>query len=328
MKRYAYAGLCTMLVLLALAAEAHEMRPSLLELSSDDSARISVRFRIAYANGRPMPLTAILPSHCSRIGDVIVADTPPIRTIRWIADCGGRGLSGPVAVQGLADTGTDVIVKTESATIVLRPSMPSVVLVPKGLPVQAQGESVIMAYVQIGLAHIVSGPDHLVFVLGLLMLVGRQWRVLLLTITAFTVAHSVTLAASTLGIVRLASGPVEALIALSIVMLAAQISRADRATYAPWHFAFACGLLHGFGFAGVLGEVGLPAESILGALLGFNLGVELGQLAFVGVLTFSGLLVSRTLLSRARPVLIYGIGTVGAFWFWRRIAPILEGLVA
>jgi hypothetical protein len=181
-------------------------------------------------------------------------------------------------------------------------------------------------YLALGVEHILLGIDHLLFVLGLFLLV-RTSRALVVTLTAFTVAHSLTLAAAVLGVVAVDNGPVEAAIALSIVFLAREIVVGPRgashlAQRQPWLVAFAFGLLHGFGFAGALGDLGLRVDDIPAALLAFNAGVEAGQLAVVAVC-----LAGRRLLRAARlpaapywePALGYGVGTLATVWLFGRI---------
>jgi hypothetical protein len=187
-------------------------------------------------------------------------------------------------------------------------------------------------YLRLGAEHILLGIDHLLFVLGLLLLV-RGLVPLVKTITAFTVAHSITLGASVLGYIPLDRAPIEAAIALSIVLLAREIVVADRGLVhlthrKPWLVAFVFGLLHGLGFAGALGEIGLPPSAIPTALLFFNLGVEVGQLAFVLVLIALHRLVRSALAElapRLRPVLGYGIGALATLWFVERLPAIWGG---
>lgn len=186
---------------------------------------------------------------------------------------------------------------------------------------------VISAYVGLGVEHILFGVDHLLFVSCLLLLV-RDIRKLLATVTAFTLAHSITLAAATLGYVRVPAAPVEATIALSIVFLASELARgeADRSAATrsyPWLVAFSFGLLHGLGFAGALAEVGLPQREIPLALFSFNIGVELGQLAFIAAV-LSLVLIARPsrlrLPSWSAGAAGYAIGSVAAFWVFARLA--------
>jgi hydrogenase/urease accessory protein HupE len=193
-------------------------------------------------------------------------------------------------------------------------------------------------YLKLGIEHILGGIDHLLFVLALLLLV-RGWRRVLATVTAFTVAHSLTLAAATLGFVQVPQKPVEAVIALSIVFVAAEILRlrgrpdgaASVSARWPWIVAFTFGLLHGFGFAGALGEVGLPPNAIPVALLFFNVGVEVGQLLFIGAV-FAVVACARWIMRRLdvafpprpaellRALPAYAIGSVAMFWVIQRIA--------
>lgn len=182
-------------------------------------------------------------------------------------------------------------------------------------------------YTMLGIEHILTGVDHLLFVLALLFIVEGRWK-LVKTITAFTVAHSITLALATLGFVELPASPVEAAIALSIVFLAAEIiwrqRGQDSLTFRqPWLVAFAFGLLHGLGFAGALSEIGLPPSEVPIALLFFNIGVELGQLLFIAVILIVSGLSSRLIqhqgvTSVVRMVTVYSIGTLATYWFIER----------
>jgi hypothetical protein len=184
----------------------------------------------------------------------------------------------------------------------------------------------------LGGEHILLGIDHLLFVLGLLLIV-RNLAALVMTVTAFTVAHSITLAASVFGLVPLERGAIEAAIALSIVMLAREIVVADRGVVhlthrMPWLVAFVFGLLHGLGFAGALGEIGLPERAIPLALLFFNLGVEAGQLAFVLVLLALHRIAGRwleTRLARMRPAMGYALGALATLWFFERLPAVWGG---
>jgi hydrogenase/urease accessory protein HupE len=199
--------------------------------------------------------------------------------------------------------------------------------------VPGSGE-VAATYLRLGVEHILFGFDHLLFVLALVVLV-REWRRVAVTVTAFTVAHSITLAAATLGFVNVPGPPVEATIALSIMLVSVEILNARRGkpsvtTRLPWLVAFSFGLLHGFGFAGALAEVGLPQHAIPVALLFFNVGVEVGQLIFVAaVLSLIRLLlhaasqllepalVQRT-FDRLDVTVAYAIGIVAAYWLVER----------
>ncbi len=185
-------------------------------------------------------------------------------------------------------------------------------------------------YTELGIEHILLGIDHLLFVFGLLLLVRGTWM-LIKTITAFTIAHSLTLALATLGFVNVPSAPVEAAIALSIVFLAVEILNGRRGKYSlthrqPWIVAFIFGLLHGLGFAGALSEIGLPPNEIPIALLFFNIGVEIGQLLFVAVILAIWWALKNLRFippSWVEPIPTYALGTVAMFWFFERASAII-----
>ena len=242
----------------------------------------------------------------------------------------------PIAIAGLSATVTDVLVRIESLdgitqTERLSPTKTSFVV--HAAPGRWQ---VAATYMRLGIEHILLGYDHLLFVLALLILV-RTWRRVVLTVTAFTVAHSITLAAATLGFVNVPGPPVEAAIALSIVLVAVEIVNAQRGIPSftarwPWLVAFCFGLLHGFGFAGALAEVGLPHHAIPVALLFFNLGVELGQLSFVAAILAMAWILKLAASLRFKPDVIqrsinrfdmtaaYVIGAAAAYWLIGRTA--------
>ena len=202
------------------------------------------------------------------------------------------GLAGEtITIDGLPESRTDVLVRIdrlngETSTTRLTPASPSF-----EVPASMGLRQVAAAYLGLGVEHILFGVDHLIFVLALILLV-KGWKRVLLTVTAFTVAHSITLGAATLGYLHVPGPPVEAAIALSIVLVAVEIVNVSRgqeslAARIPWLIAFAFGLLHGLGFAGALSEVGLPGHAIPVALLFFNIGVELGQLLFIAAVMAS-----------------------------------------
>lgn len=238
-----------------------------------------------------------------------------------------KGLEGrTIAIDGLAGTSIDVLVRivradgSEQVTRLLPTSNSFVVE-------EAAGSvEVAWTYLKLGVHHILLGVDHLLFVLALLLIV-RGARRILLTITAFTIAHSITLGAATLGLVHVPSPPVEASIALSIVFVAAEIvhglqGKPGLTARRPWIVAFVFGLLHGFGFAGALSEVGLPQKAIPIALLFFNVGVEIGQLIFVSAVMLIVLAMSRTQIRWPRwaeYVPAYAIGGMAMFWVIERV---------
>jgi hydrogenase/urease accessory protein HupE len=232
-----------------------------------------------------------------------------------------------ILISGLEATQTDVLVRVEGAdgaveTERLTPAQPGF-----NVPARPSRLAVLWTYFQLGVEHILTGVDHLLFLLCLVLLV-RDLRMLLATVTAFTVAHSITLAAATLGFVNVRSVPVEATIALSIVFLASELLRdpAQRSVitqYYPWLVAFSFGLLHGLGFAGALSEVGLPQGEIPLALFSFNLGVECGQLAFIAT-ALSVIYLARFALRHspvwAPRVAAYAIGCIASYWVFERLA--------
>ena len=255
---------------------------------------------------------------------------------RWRAQCPGGLVGRTIDIEGLSATRTDVLARIEwsdgtTQTVRLTPEQTSfdVKAAPGALEVTR-------TYFVLGVEHILLGIDHLLFVFGLLFLVGN-WKRLVATVTAFTVAHSITLAAATLGLVHVAQAPVEATIALSIMFVAAEIIHGAHgeprlATRAPWLVAFVFGLLHGFGFSGALREVGLPEQDIPLALLFFNVGVEVGQLAFIAVVVLVLSVVTRLLRrpghaergpwhseAMIRVPVAYAIGSIAAFWTVQRV---------
>jgi hydrogenase/urease accessory protein HupE len=259
-------------------------------------------------------LTPVWPDGC--VGDA--------KTVR----CGERGLAGSLTVNGIGKNYSAVILRItwqgeQRSTFTLTKNQPTARLFGSARD-ERDAWQVAQTYVVLGIEHILSGIDHLFFVISLLLLVGFR-RQLLATITLFTVAHSLTLAASALGALTLRPPPVEAVIALSIVLVSAEaLSQKDTLTRRwPGIVAFVFGLIHGLGFAGALKEIGLPEQHANMALLTFNVGVEAGQLAVIA-LTWLVVLASRRLTwtPTARRVILYGIGSISVFWTLSRIAVI------
>jgi hydrogenase/urease accessory protein HupE len=306
---------------------AHELRPAYLELQERSPEQWSVLWKVPARDQLRLSIAPRFDAHCRREGEVVTYRQADAWADRWTLLC-SAGLAGTaVRIDGLDATFTDVLVRIVRAdgsvqTSRVVPSDPSFVV--KGVPGSWE---VAGTYLRLGVEHILGGVDHLLFVLGLLLLVSG-WRQLVGTITAFTVAHSLTLAGATLGWVHVPQAPVEASIALSIVFVAVEVvhareGRPGLAQRKPWLVAFAFGLLHGFGFAGALREVGLPSAAIPVALFFFNVGVELGQLAFVVAV----LLLRRCLRaplarlpSGAWRLPAYAIGTVATFWVFDRVS--------
>jgi hypothetical protein len=242
--------------------------------------------------------------------------------------CPAAGMVGTLAVEGVGKRYSAAMVRVvwldgQSRVYTITTAQPSVYLY--GAADDQRGwKDIVVAYTALGVEHILSGIDHLMFVMGLLFLVGFNRR-LVGTITAFTVAHSLTLASSVMGWLTLRSAPVEASIALSIVLVASEAlnPRATLARRLPALVAFLFGLVHGLGFAGALKEIGLPESHLPLALLTFNVGVEIGQLFAVGVAWGLTRWLSRyAWFARARKPALYVIGATAAYWSWLRIAAI------
>lgn len=307
-------------------ADAHEMRPAYLDMRETIPEHFDVVWKVPARGDLRLGLYVRLPESCTAV-------TEPRRKIeggafleRSTVAC-NNGLKGSMlAVDGLQSTMTDALVRiayldgtTEVAR--LKPDAPTYVIIgaQTGLEVAA-------TYFWLGVDHILSGPDHLLFVFALMLLIHDRWT-LVKTITAFTLAHSLTLAGAALGYFSLPQKPVEATIALSIAFVASELVKMKpgerRLSEAyPWVVAFTFGLLHGFGFAGALKEIGLPQVDVPLALLTFNLGVEAGQLLFVAamLLVFKALSALFSLpLARLRVTTAYLIGTAALVWFIERI---------
>ena len=316
--------------LLALAphALAHEVRPAYLELRQTGAETYDVLWKVpGQGEILRLGLYVELPAGCANV-------TPPrgsmannAFTERWtVTRPGGLG-GGTIHIAGLAATMTDVLVRIErldgdAQVTRLTPSAPSFVV-----DVSPDRLAVARTYGVLGVEHILTGIDHLLFVLALLIITRGGWK-MVKTVTAFTVSHSLTLSAATLGWVHVPQPPVEALIALSIVFVAAEIVRMRRGVKsitasAPWVVAFAFGLMHGLGFAGGLSEAGLPAGHIPTALLFFSVGVEAGHFLFVGVVLGLIALARRIRIPFPRWVELappYAIGSAAMFWVIQRIA--------
>ena len=305
---------------LAGAAFAHEVRPAYLEITQESSERVRVLWKQPVLGEVALPLRPRFPASWRELPGGRLSQAPDAIARESFYDPGGPLAGQVVAIDGLAASITDAMVRVTltdqpTTTHILRPATPSLTLGGHTAPPRRE-------YLLLGIKHILLGIDHLLFVLGLLVIVGRDWRRLVKTITAFTVAHSLTLAAATLGAIRVPAAPLNAAIALSILFLGIEIARQRRGETSftiarPWAAAFGFGLLHGLGFASGLSTLGLPPRDVVAALLLFNVGVELGQLAFVG-LCYAVAHAARTLefprprWSEAVPG--YLVGTLGAYW--------------
>ena len=322
-------GLLLALAMLVLAvpfsASAHEARPAYLQIDQVGPARYNVLWRTPLLSGMRLPVVLRFSDGIKLVTGPAERELPDSLVERSIIEVPDGLVGQRITFLGLQASITDVLVRVKLkdgtvTTTLVRPSQP-------WIEVQAKESSfqVVKVFVLEGIEHILFGFDHLLFVLAL-MLIVRSTRTLLLTITAFTVAHSVTLTFATLGWVTLPSGPVESMIAFSIALVAAEIVAMQRGKTsltisAPWIVAFAFGLLHGFGFASALKNLGLPQGDIPLALFCFNVGVEIGQLMFVAVMLALAALVRKLfeVPRRALEFLAYGIGIVAAFWTLERL---------
>lgn len=299
----------------ALPAFGHEM--TMAEMQLRETQRGEFLWQWGAGEKRPIAqdLTPVWPSTCT-------ADATVLR-------CGDAGLAGTLSVKGVGERYSAAVVRVfwldgQTRVYTLTKAQPTVQLFGAADDPRGMGE-IASAYTLLGVEHILGGIDHLLFVIALLFLVGFQRR-LVWTITAFTAAHSLTLASSALGWLTLRSAPVEASIALSIVLVAGEaLHRRDTAARRwPALVAFLFGLVHGLGFAGALQEIGLPEHHLLVALLTFNVGVEIGQLMTVGACWCLWRVSSRwPAAQRLRTVLLYLIGSLAAYWSWLRVAAVL-----
>ncbi len=304
---------------------AHEVRPAYLEINATGENEYSVIWKQPLLNGRPLSLQPDFPSDCVRSSTRIEALGTEALIERIELQCASSLKGRIVGVSGLTKTLTDVLLRAQLGngitTTLLRPESPTTKL--------GTGRSAPLAsYLRLGVEHLLFGIDHVLFVIGLMFFLDRIGP-LVKTITSFTVAHSLTLGISAIGLVRIPQAPIEAVIALSILFLATEKLRGTTDTLVAqrtWLIAFIFGLLHGFGFAGALNDIGLPRENLLLALLLFNLGVELGQLVVVGAALLVAHATSRWFSPTPRMVWqapVYGMGAIASFWFVSRTASIV-----
>ena len=319
--------LALLISFLAMSASvsAHEVRPAYLQIDQTGEARYSVLWRTPLLAGMRLPVILQYSDGIKVVAGPAERILPDSLVERSIIEAPDGLVGQRISFVGLQVSITDVMVRVKLhdgtvTTSMIRPSQPWIEVQPK------QGAfQVVKVFVVEGIEHILFGFDHLLFVLAL-MLIVRNTRMLFLTITAFTVAHSITLTLATLGWVAMPSGPVEIMIAFSIVLVAGEIvaleqGRTSLTISAPWIVAFAFGLLHGFGFASALKNLGLPQGDIPLALLCFNIGVEIGQLMFVAVILAAAAILRKFLGIPRKAILAsaYCIGIVAAYWTLERI---------
>ncbi len=316
-----------------MEARAHEIRPALLEIAEREGGWFEVTWKVPTRGNRVLRLEPILPPRLIPFGPASERTVPGA----WIRHATYTGetnalVGETVSVEGLSLTQTDVLLRvtllegtTHSA--ILRPASPSF-----RIPLRGTKGEIAGSYWRMGVTHILEGVDHLLFLLALLLIVSGFWK-LLQTVTAFTLAHSLTLALATLGFVHVPPAPTEAVISLSILFLAAEIVRKQQGEIGlterrPWLVALAFGLFHGLGFAGALSEIGVPAHEVPLALLMFNVGVETGQIVFVAAVAALLVALRRSPLSLpqgARRLAPYSIGALAAFWTIERVVASISG---
>ena len=300
-----------------------------MEVTEIAPHRYQIVWRTPLLSGMRLPVALRFSENIRNVTEPALRELPDSLIERRLIES-DNGLTGTrIEIVGLQATITDVLVRVQLldgtySTTLVRPSKPWI-----EIATSRSWFDVATAYLMHGIEHILFGYDHLLFVLALILIV-RSTRMLLLTVTAFTVAHSITLSLATLGVVHVPGPPVEATIALSILLLACEIIRSDRGQSSmtaqwPWLVAFSFGLLHGFGFASALTEIGLPQGDIPLALFAFNVGVEIGQLIFIAVV-LAALACARWIRfpafveRHARSVASYAIGGMAAYWFIERLA--------
>jgi hydrogenase/urease accessory protein HupE len=320
-------------LLISSIAWAHEARPAYLEVKESAPGQYSILWRTPVLAGMRLPIALILPRDVKATREPTVQELADSVVERHWIDAGSSGLAGKrIEFPGLQGTITDVLVRVElldgrSWTTIVHASQPWIEIAAAKTRVEVMASFIVQ-----GIRHILFGADHLLFVLGLLLIVQNRWM-LLKTVTAFTVAHSITLAVATLGYANVPVIPLNAAIALSILFLGPEIVRSWRGETSftirhPWVVAFCFGLLHGFGFASALTSAGLPRHELPLALVSFNVGVELGQLGFVALIlalerSFRILEVRWPRWVEALPG--YTVGSLGAFWTVQRVLLLFGG---
>jgi hypothetical protein len=313
----------------ALGAQAHEVRPALLQITERPDGAYQVLWKQPLVGDMGLHLVPHLSGGGLERAPDAESSTPGFLLRTWRLPTSPALDGQTVAIEGLSDSVTDVLLRVDAGgrtiNAVIHPSAPTY-----AIRLAGPAGTALPAYLTLGVEHILTGADHLAFVLGLLLLIGPSWRVVK-AVTAFTVAHSITLALAALGYVRFPSAVIEALVALSIVFVASEIiprpGRPETLTHRqPWVIAFTFGLLHGLAFAGALSDIGLPPKAEPLALFLFNVGVEIGQIAFIAVaiLAILGLRWLRPRLGLDNPAVArglpaYAIGGLAAYWLIDRL---------
>jgi hypothetical protein len=321
------AGFLLVLLITPCAVLADEFRPALLELDERDGGWVDVTWKVPMRGDQVLALTPVLPQFLEPMGPGLARQVPGAWLETRSYRAGQQTLNGvTLSIEGLGAVPADVLVRVKlrdgsEHSAILRSGTSSFTI-----PERATRGDLAISYWRMGTIHILEGYDHLLFLLTLLLIVSGIWP-LLKTVTAFTLAHSLTLALATLGLLYIPPVPTEAVISLSIVLLAVEVVRKNQGQLTlseryPWLVAFTFGLVHGLGFAGALSEIGVPPNEVPLALLMFNVGVETGQVMFVVAvsLMLAGLhrLHSHSALTLARAT-PYAIGSVAMFWTIQRI---------
>jgi hydrogenase/urease accessory protein HupE len=311
--------------LYAADAVAHKLAPSLLEVTEQDHGKIEVTWKESVFKNRGGRIDPALPHFCTPVGNPSIEKSGTGLTMRWLADCYEKSIRGSfIGVNWSGNASTCVILR-----IVLSDGQQiQTILTPKNPTFQVPSDQstvqVMKNYLVLGIEHLLSGFDHMLFIAGLLLLI-RSRVLLLWTITAFTAGHCITLSLAALGLIHLPTTWIEFGIALSIFVLAVEVadirepgSRGSWMSRWPWAMAIAFGLLHGLGFASALGEIGLPRSDIPAALFSFNVGIELGQISWVLLVwifwAFFRRLPIRPALPHLRTAVTYGMGTCAVYW--------------
>lgn len=320
------------ILIVATDAFGHAFAPALFELSERPEGVVAVHWKEPATRAFGTSLRPVIPSSCRGKGRPVVEREGTGLTADWTLDCTGGLVGTTLSVEGLGESQASAVLRltlSDGRTVqrLLTGDKPAF-----EVPALQSSLDVMWQYGVLGVEHILSGWDHLAFVLGLLLLV--RGRDLIWTVSSFTLGHSITLVLAVLGFVWVPQAAVEALIALSIFVLAIEVGRRWRGLRAglaerPWLMALAFGLLHGLGFAGALHEVGLPSHEIPAALFAFNVGIEIGQLLFVAVVLLVAKL-ARFVPARVQPVLrwipAYAIGSLGIYWFFERLESAAQAL--
>jgi len=322
--------------LMALSAIAHEVRPAVLTITEISESHYFVNWRIPTLQGKRVGIDAQFADQCSLIQDARIIHSGGAATRTFNLKC-ISGLEGSeIYIRNLAATMIDVMVNIDLLNgqkihHLIRPTSPSYLV-----PERQDHTSIINDYIMLGAEHILKGWDHLLFVMGLVLLL-RDWRTILIAATGFTLAHSITLCLLALGYIKVSAPAVEAVIALSIIILAVEIiknkdrPRQTLITTKPWLICGVFGLFHGLGFASALANYGLPDHARLISLLSFNIGVEIGQIIFITCLMLLSLFrrnFPAFIAQAGHQASVWLIGIMGSFWLIDRCAAMIKsGLV-